>query len=163
LQSPSEGILQGELHDPGVSRRKNLTECIAAERICRTSRNQAVCYIERLAAKLEFLIFANLEGSGYRRIELPVCGTFDIRRPHVSDRSQIRLNERTRIQIPAQGTPIAERTAKHLARALRTAVAVEVAVLTTENRQETSGGVSVDSRYAPSREQRVHRAIRKLR
>ena len=56
-----EEILQRELHDPGIPRRRDLTERIAVQIRLWIVHMEAIGDIERLRSKLYPLAFTNLE------------------------------------------------------------------------------------------------------
>ena len=54
-------ILQRKLHDPGIPRRGDLTECIAVQVRLRIVGMEAVGNVERLRTKLDTLAFSELK------------------------------------------------------------------------------------------------------
>src|SRR5437773_3122957 len=58
-----EEVLQRELHDPGILRRRDLPERVAVERGVRVVHAESVCEIERFSPKFNLLHFLDLKCS----------------------------------------------------------------------------------------------------
>ena len=117
---PLERVLQRELKDSRVGRRVNLAESIAIETGAWIHLDEAVCHIERLGAKLQFLTFPNLENSRQGDVELPSSRPLDISGAQISKRSQSGLCKRIGIQVTVERVAVAIGISEYLVRPLVT-------------------------------------------
>src|SRR5437773_5542179 len=69
IPSPLENVLQGELHDPRILCRENLSEVLTVEACARIVRIHMIGDVECLDAEFQRLLFANVERSCYCRVD----------------------------------------------------------------------------------------------
>src|SRR5439155_21302336 len=101
--SPLEEVLQRELHDPRVARRRHLTERIAVEIGGRIIEVNRVGHIECFGAELNLLSFPQLERSGESHVELPRSRTENAAAAHTAEGTERREPECRRAHVIACG------------------------------------------------------------
>ena len=156
-------VLQRELHDSCIERRIDLAKDVLIKVCCWVSSSQAVCHIERLDSKLQFLSLLDLENSRKRHVELPHCRAFKSGSAHTPERAQSRLYKRCRVQVVVDGVPVAVRAREYLVGPLCVGVSAQPAIQPGACGQPVARGISINSRQPPPGSQKTQSGICKLR